>query len=518
MKKFLFLLGLLIISNVVYSQKGSKKFKDVFDLDAIKADQDYYSQAIIQFQILEKLIYKYGAIYHLYPKEDSKLVLQRVLEADPKKFDIEKGVPTMVLFPNINDGDSKENKINQELYKLGVGRCQYQIPLKLTDLDGGFQFNHYMFKSSNKAALDAFGIVKNSYESESLYIVIDYLQYRDYVCTGLPKIRYGVGIRSEIRINQWSDKLDVKESSLAGLAANAEINSLKVNITVKTIGITGLDSKLNIPNNTSFNVDTYADYQKIIDFIRNFDQKNKPAESGKTVAGDTLNKYKNITFKPQLIPVMDEYRTSITESFKPYYETLDALEKKLKKLYSQRNKYKKYEENEAGSPIDSSMVAIHREKIKSVFEELKAVKERKDQLSKANIYNSDITRYVALLSFLNGTSKDISSADTTFVSTVGDIKSRIDNIQKENNLDEALKYETKGFEYLFDKKIPEAITAFKNSEENYPQLHSTTEIIDYLNTIDPGEANWKTIYSTILKRYNWKLSDKIIARLKENSK
>lgn len=367
MKTKILLIIFISISFLVNAQSKQKKYKDVFDLNAIKADQEYYSQAILQYQIIEKIISKYGSIYHLYPKENTKLFIEKATTKDAD-FDLKNGVPTMVLFPNAQEKSASNDAINLELSKLGVDRCQYEIPLNLNDLDGGFQFNHYLFNSDNKAALDAFGIVKNGFEAKSLYIVIDYLQHKDFNCTGLPKIRYGVGIRSEIKISEWSNKMDLKESSLAGLAANAELNSLKVNITVKTIGITGLDSKLNIPNNTNFNVDTYADYQKIIDFIRNFEQydsndkKNSTENQDDKTKDSIIAKYKKIKFKPQLIPVMDEYRTSVSESFSPYYASLEDLEKKIKKLNNKRDKYIKDKlavKQDETNLLDKMSVAIY---------------------------------------------------------------------------------------------------------------------------------------------------------------
>lgn len=515
MKRLLFFLAVVLCPLLAQGQKGdSKKFKDVFDFDAIKSDQEFYSQAIIQFQILEKIIPKYSIIRHLPPKELTNLPLKRTIERDKSAFDVNNGVATIVLFPNADDTDS-HNEINPELYNLGVDRCEYQLPLSLNDLDSGFQFNHYMFKSSNKAALDAFGILKNGYESESIYIVIDYIQFKDNICTGLPKIRYGVGIRSEIRISNWSNKMDIKESSLASLAANAEINSLKVNITVKTIGITGLGSKLNIPNNTSFDVDTYADYQKIIDFIRTFDEKSKDLKETKKLPSGKEAVYpasvdSTIEFKPQLIPVMDEYRTSITQSFKPYYAALEDLEKRLKKLRRAKGKYQKYKEGD--TKIDMAMVSIYEEKIASVLDEMKVIKDRKAKLVNANIYNGDLDRYVKLLLVLNHTSdekiKEVLT-DTTQANEIIAIKSNEVNnaLGKSEKRIKADYYESEGYDYLFDKNLDKAIEAFQLAEDTNNGHDSAYEIIGYLKTIKKrgGAVDWKIVYKMMYTSYNWKM-------------
>lgn len=515
MKTKIQLIILILISFIANSQNSTKKSKDIFDLNSIKADQEYYSQAILQYQIIEKIISKYGNIYHLYPKEDPKLYLEKTNSKDPD-FDINNGVPTMVLFPNAQDKSDINNEINKELSELGVDRCQYEIPLNLDDLDGGFQFNHYLFNSDNKAALDAFGIVKNGFESKSLYIVIDYLQHKDFNCTGLPKIRYGVGIRSEIKISGWNNKTELKESSLAGLAANAEINSLKVNITVKTIGITGLDSKLNIPNNTNFNVDTYADYQKIIDFIRTFKQNDETKEKK-----DSLNpQFKNIKFKPQIIPVMDEYRTSISESFSPYYSSLENLEKKIKKLSHKRAKYLKDKlssKNDDSNLLDKISVDIYESKVNALYDEMKVLNDRKKDLTNANIFNTDLKRYVKLLSVINNTSLAIKNTEVE--NEVTTIKNKITTIKTKetNSLDQAKQHERDAFNFLFDKKLDDAITSFQLAENSYNGYNSVYEINRYLKSLPAKNLNWKLIYTKILSNYNYKLPTDIIEKLKNSN-
>ena len=511
MKTRITLIVIVAISLIANGQNKSKKYKDVFDLNSVKADQEYYSQAILQYQIIEKIISKYGSIYHLFPKENPKLFLEKAItkEAD---FDINKGVPTMVLFPNTQDLSTSGNEINQELTKLGVDRCQYEIPQNLDNLDGGFQFNHYLFNSDNKAALDAFGIVKNGFESKSLYIVIDYLQHKDFYCTGLPKIRYGVGIRSEIKISGWSNKTDLKESSLAGLAANAEINSLKVNITVKTIGITGLDSKLNIPNNTNFNVDTYADYQKIIDFIRNFEQSDP-----KKKEIDSLDiKHKKITFKPQIIPVMDEYRTSIAESFSPYYKSLENLEKEIKKLNRKRDKYLKNQTDSKNDPsnlLDKISVDIYESKVNAISDEMTILNKRKKDLTNANIYNTDLNRYVKILNIISNTT--LALQDTNLEKELEPIKTSISSIKtnETNNFELAKQYERDAFNSLFDKKIDAAIISFQKAEDSSNGYKSVYEIRRYLKSLPQTNLNWKKIYTKIAKDFSYKLSKDIIEKL-----
>lgn len=510
---------LFAITLVANGQTKPKKYKDIFDLNAIKADQEYYSQAILQYQIIEKIISKYGAIYHLFPKEKPELFIEKETSKDAD-FDLKHGVPTMVLFPNAQDPSSNNSDINQELSKLGVDRCQYEIPLHLNDLDGGFQFNHYLFNSDNKAALDAFGIVKNGFESKSLYIVIDYLQHKDFNCTGLPKIRYGVGIRSEIKISEWSNKTDLKESSLAGLAANAEINSLKVNITVKTIGITGLDSKLNIPNNTNFNVDTYADYQKIIDFIRNFEEYQTNEQKNDTVSKTNeleSPKYKNITFKPQIIPVMDEYRTSISESFMPYYASLENLEKKIKKLNSKRAKYIQDQlavKQDGTNLLDKISVAIYESKVNALSDEMTVLNDRKKDLTNANIYNTDLKRYVKILSIISNTTLALN--DPKIENELTPIKNSINTIKtnETNSLDQAKQFERDAFTKLFDKKMDEAISLFQKAEDAYNGYNSVYEIRRYLKTLPSTNLNWKTIYTKIATDFSYKLPKDILDKLK----
>lgn len=524
MKTKITLIIIVALSLWANGQTKSKKYKDVFDLNSVKADQEHYSQAILQFQLLEKCISKYGKIYHLSSTNKPELYIKRmgVDYKDLNKFDIDNGVTSMVLFPNLEEINNPNVAEYNSLISKGVQRCQYDIPKELADLDSGFQFNHYIFKSSNNAALDAFGIVKSGFESESLYIVIDYLQRKDFVCTGLPKIRYAVGIRTEIKIIDWSNNTSLKETSLAGLAANAEINSLKVNITVKTIGITGLESKLKIPNNTNFNVETYSDYQKIIDFIRTFNDR----KDGKLID--------SIVCKPQLIPVMDEYKTTPSESFETYYESLKFLDKKLKKLYSKRNRYTF--DSTKPSTIEKARAKIYASQIKAVEDELKILEDKKTNLSDADIYNFDLKRYVDLLIIIN---KDNGiDANTLLFEAQDSIKTNLDEryltyskkeklgseILKINedakkssfSFEQARDFSFEAYQCIINKNISESIKQLEKAENLYPSLYNNYEILTLLKKQDRSNPNWKSIYKDILEKYSWKLPLDVINKLKVN--
>ena len=93
-----------------------------------------------------------------------------------------------------------------------------------------------------------------------------------------------------------------------------------------------------------------------------------------------------------------------------------------------------------------------------------------------------------------------------------------------NTGDSAGDWELKGFDALFSRDADRALEAFKNAEKQSPTYHSVAEIRKLLESKTaelkaapkegPSEA-WKTVYSTILKEYSWRLSPEIKSTLAE---
>lgn len=293
-----------------------QKYSDsnsVLGLNSINADNNYYTKSVLDYLFIKRIIDGNSLKY---------FGNRNHVEVGSVNDSIK--VWKSVLFPQLQDfykpTTPEEVQNIKDLKDLGLKDCTYDIPTSLEDLQSGFQFNHYVFKSSNRAAMQAFGIVDSEVKTQSLYIVTDYLQYLDVNCTEIPTIRYAVGMRAEFRILDVESETELKGiGSLAGLAAQVETNQQQVNITVKTIGITGIDSRISIPSNTTFDVKTYSDYESIINFIRNL----KDYDTTYTNRG-------KLNIHPEIIPVMDDYRTTIAHSFHPLMETIEVLEAKIK--------------------------------------------------------------------------------------------------------------------------------------------------------------------------------------------
>ncbi|MCL9803889.1 hypothetical protein NAT51_00020 [Flavobacterium amniphilum] len=337
----------------------------VLGLNAVNADNNYYTKAILEYLLVKGIIDGNSEIRTGKPKYS------------PKE---NREVTQMLLFPGLSDKETvNNNNYLSELKESGIRPCVYDLPKELKDLKSGFQFNHYVFKGSNRAAMQAFGIVASEAKDSTLYIITDYLQYQDVNCTGLPTIRYAVGIRAQFRIARTDSETELKGvSSLAGLAAQVETDQRSVNITVKTIGITGIDSRVTIPSNTTFDVRTYSDYEKVIDFIKNL-------KTEKANLGDTL------IIQPQLIPVMDDYRTTIEHTFHSTYETIELLETKLKEL----------EDKKDNSEVDKLRKEIKDIKLSMLKKEIEGLKNNREELIIENKEINDYSRYSNLLEMLN---------------------------------------------------------------------------------------------------------------------
>ncbi|RLJ97916.1 hypothetical protein [Tenacibaculum discolor] len=398
-KIIIFSISIVLFSSCHSSKQHLKKFADrdsytenqsVLGLTALNADYNYYSQAVLEYLLVREIIDGNSNITSGKPKYK------------PKSNDT---VTKITLFSNLNDNNNVSN-LAQELRKIGVKPCEYDLPLNLKDLGSGFQFNHYIFKNENRAALQAFGIVDNNIKHNSIYVVTDYIQYKDIKCTGLPTIRYAVGIRAQFRIANIDNNTELKGiGSLAGLAADVENKSKIVNITIKTIGITGIDSRLSIPSNTSFDVETYSDYQKIIDFIRTLDdnknitliEESSSESSSKNNSKSNKSQKKEVIISPQIIPVMDDYRTSINHTFNPSYEAIQLVETRLNELKNDSNLNDKDLKK-----LDSVRRKVVKIKLEMIEDEVENLNNNRAMLLLGNKYTSGYDKYNKVLVILKG--------------------------------------------------------------------------------------------------------------------
>jgi hypothetical protein len=452
----------ILIMNLVRAQNGisdkfSRRNKDILSLNAIVADKSYYSQAILEYQIVKKLIDRYS-------------VTNKVIESSNGKIDEFKNV---VILGNIDPSDFDY---------LGVKPCNYRLPEKIEDLKSGFQFRHYLFKGENKTALEAFGIINNEFSKEDLYVVIDYIQYQDCGCDALPKIRYAVGIRSEFKIsgmNLNEDKnkdSEVKNLNIEKLAANVEFGRLKVDISMKTIGITGKLARLNIPTNTSFNVQTYGEYTKVIDFIR-----NSIDQSSDTTA---------IFIQPEIIPVMDEYRTSISEINTAYFDELFEIKKRHKK-YSK--KLKESEDDKMGSKIDSILKL-------SLYQEVVEKNWNREQLTNIDRLMKNLKKYEKILLFVSKPAEFESNKNANLESPSS--TSEIYKSLRDKYNDAII--------LIYEGKKSDAINRL---QEIRTQKHNYGNAYEILNLLSI-ETDDKKIFSKIINEYTWLIDIETLNKLK----
>lgn len=533
-----------------YNEKFNKDNRDVLSLNAIAADREYYSNAILEYLIVKQIIEKTAVYSFGIPKYEQKYLWWIEKEKDKNKIDSiwnKKGKTLVKLFPDLNDSLIKSKSSNYVsrlkqimlIDSLGVNTCEFALPQKLSDLSSGFQFKYYIFKGDNKAAFQAFGLVDSNISSEDLYVVIDYLQYQDYDCTALPKIRYAVGIRSEFKISELKLNKDNKEKNflnLQQLAANVEFGHLKVDISMKTIGITGLDSRFNIPSNTSFNVQTYGEYTKIIDFI-----KNNLKDTDDTA---------KLSFSPQLVPVMDEYRTSIDDINLMTFKKLKEIEKKIIKE-KKRNKDEKIFEKYTAiqNEIDTLKIDLLKKQSNSVIN-------KNQQLSKIQNKTKDLEKYSKILDNSFNTNKQFEKIDrnnalyqiayesfmkgdkknaltqleiiNNEIPDFGESKKLISFLKDENiNNDKSIqtdfqpylsdenraklntvseKYNA-AFSMLIQDKIDDAKKMFQDVYNEFPTYKNADEILKLLKEYKP--ENKKNLYNQIKSDYLWGLDKSI---------
>jgi hypothetical protein len=103
---------------------------------------------------------------------------------------------------------------------------------------------------------------------------------------------------------------------------------------------------------------------------------------------------------------------------------------------------------------------------------------------------------------------------------------QITPLQPAARADEAAAFEQAGFEAILDRRLDDAIAAFEQAREAWPDYHKVAEIAAYLArakaTEAPlGAATWAAVDRTILTKYSWgmpaNLRDAFRARISASS-
>ena len=93
--------------------------------------------------------------------------------------------------------------------------------------------------------------------------------------------------------------------------------------------------------------------------------------------------------------------------------------------------------------------------------------------------------------------------------------------KKENSsIEQAMLFENKGFSFLIEKDINNAVISFKKSENSYNGFHQVYEIAMYLeknkSKLSQKDSElWGEVYLTILTDFSWRMPSDIKLKLKE---
>jgi hypothetical protein len=109
-------------------------------------------------------------------------------------------------------------------------------------------------------------------------------------------------------------------------------------------------------------------------------------------------------------------------------------------------------------------------------------------------------------------SKDTLARDSLFKYTISNTSV---------NLQGAEKWDSAGFDALFNRDVIGAIEAFNKAEQSFSGYHMAYDIWFYLRKhkdelLKGSDADWKNTYEVILKQYSWRMDDAVKQKLRES--
>lgn len=149
--------------------------------------------------------------------------------------------------------------------------CTINEPRKLGTLNSGSDKFFYSLTKGNSYSAGLFGIASGSIAKNVKIAIIDYIEYKDTICTpgdgtkDHTSIRLAAGVRLQLTITNLDKKF--KAETTSKIAAAMELNLATVQYKIKTIGFkTGDTRKLlgGIESEGAFDVKSYV---KIIDAV-----------------------------------------------------------------------------------------------------------------------------------------------------------------------------------------------------------------------------------------------------------
>ncbi|WP_143884915.1 hypothetical protein [Chryseobacterium binzhouense] len=436
-KIIFFLLLIALIYSCTSTSTSFTKNREVLENDVLYADEYYYSQAVNEYDAVRHILFGLST-----NKNGERSLLGGLLNSN-------------------NSGE-------RNLLKKGYINCTYTEPTKLADLDGGFQFRQYFFTNENKAALNAFGIASSNVDSKRSYLVIDYLQYKDISCYKIPTIRYAGGIRAELTIHDSKSIFKgAGVGSLAGLAMDVENKRKKIDISIKTIGITGLDSRVPLPENNNFDIATFADLKAVITFLKTM--KDKEGVDGE------------IKFAPQVIPVLDKYRANFESSIYANIDKMNLLQKSIEKNTTNDLEWKK----NLLDTLQKHTKELYTMEVKRVIENKKRLTEYADFVHKNSSIKSLQNVDLVVKQMMVAKANDFVTNETKLQAVAYQIKT--------NNLDKAKKLlndcegeECNRVKSLLSRPIKEIKSNDKDSIIKSIEKFTNTEV----TSVSPYNEKW----------------------------
>ncbi len=381
----------IILAMVTLATAGKpkgKKYLSQFDNSVIVADERYYTRAVLEYYLAKAIIGKFGIIYESddpnNPVEKNQMQYQYDLGVKKKATDLKYNIMAISFDPHDVDQSLPKSLV------LPIRTCRFKIPSSLSELTSGLEYRYYLFDGTMQASMQAFGMASGDIDSETQYLVIDYLQYKDCNCDGLPTIRYAAGLRTELKFIRLASKTEFSGiGSLASIAAQVQTGQSKVTFSLKSIGLTGPAVRYNIPSGVDFDVTTYREFQNAIDFLRKLETRE--------IVDST-----RLTVNPVIIPVLDDYRTNFESS-------LYDMVKEMHKLLMMRKKIIKkmgidFDPNidycSAGTSNDLEKCNYQRQ-LTIIDTQLKLYVEERESSQNADKLFSSFNRYSHLLTLLD---------------------------------------------------------------------------------------------------------------------
>jgi hypothetical protein len=194
-------------------------------------------------------------------EEDRPLIEETQTKTDYSFYDL----PLVIDESNITAfEDSLRNASSENvLTETELRSCTINEPRKLGTLNSGSKKFVYVLDRDNQGNGKLFGLGELSLGKRERIAIVDYVEYKDTLCTPgngkieLTNIRLAAGVRLVLRINNVNRKVSVNIPSK--IAAAAEFGLAEATFTIETVGFVSKETRAIIGNlGGDFNVESYV--------------------------------------------------------------------------------------------------------------------------------------------------------------------------------------------------------------------------------------------------------------------